>query len=154
VRELHSLFFNPRGLMEPYVIDRKAWHYELAYKFTTHHEWNDPDDFCSYCWTVFGGLLWTIVVTFLFALGAGSVMDGFIWLYVGVTMQWVYPHPSIVLPAVALFGCVSLGLIYLAFLYKERRIKRNLPTPFVVKAYRSFKEKHCSRVQFTGTTVR
>jgi hypothetical protein len=116
--------------MEPYVIDRKAWHYELAYKFATHHEWNDPDDFCSYCWTVFGGLLWTIVVTLLFALGAGSVMDGLIWLYVGVTMQWVYPHPSIVLPAVGLFGCVSLGLIYPSILVQGTQDKTQSANTF------------------------
>lgn len=132
-----------------FTINKKSWHYWLASKwgkFSPHVV--SEQNICAYTRYVIGGLIGLILVSVLgslFAYLAICAVVDLAWLVHHFKMSTYISGPGIAfLVAASLVAVIFIFGSALAWL-TSMEVKDVSPT-FVVKAYRSFKDKTCVRL--------
>ena len=138
--------------MEAIKIDRNSWHYKIA---KLRYE---PTNICDYRMAVIGGVLSFIAVNFIIL--AGIYAASFCVVHYILSVLWLinyhyWPHShadfALFVVASTIIIVVLIATIVI-FLHKKLCAVRNThrtARPSIVKVmYLSWKEKHCSRVEF------
>jgi uncharacterized membrane protein YdbT with pleckstrin-like domain len=130
---------------------KTSWHFCIATKLGGYVAHYDADDICTYSKHFMIGL-----VT-MFAIAMGIAILGFLaWNFIfGVIFSLVYwtwlfnDLAYIVIFAIIglIFTCLLIGGSWW-IVYGEPMIKQD---SFVRNAYKSWKEKYCIKIDFTGT---
>jgi uncharacterized membrane protein YidH (DUF202 family) len=138
------------------VLDKKSWHYRLANTYGDYQDWGDGTDMCTYTKHVLRGLFLVIATTTVAGAVTGVMFDTFVawiaWmLFIG---EWVDPTLETFKGFLIIFGLVAMIMGIAGYVKAKEHLRRKYPTsqgaPFVVQAYRSWKDKYCVRVTFKG----
>ena len=131
--------------MKTYTLKKDSWHYWLA-SFGDELRMYSVYDICSYIRAMLVGSFQLLFVAVVVCLIGGAVLFSignlFSWLFLG------YQLSQLTLMFFALLaGLIGAGIIIAFIEASKNRVKTTEPG-FVRLAYRRFKEKTCSLVEF------
>lgn len=144
--------------MKTFTFNRKSYHYTLADRGGFYESrWEDEhDDLCKYLRCVFKGLLVTMLVMILASAAGLVVVD--VLAAIGFSLyhgMWIFGP----IASVALFitGVLTGAILIVAgghwlknAITENSRKLVQKEDGFVGVAYRSWKDKFCARLSFTG----
>lgn len=142
--------------MKELVFDANSWHYKFA-KWAGYRPHSDRLDICSYTRKVILGFLF---VGLILALGY-IVTYGLVEMFFGLIFSWIAGvwlmsfvgeialfTISVVTFLIGVFAATEYVRVKLEERRDRRREERaNKPDGFIKHAYKSWKEKHCSRIK-------
>ena len=132
-------------IMKTFKLSKNSWHYWLA-SFGDDLRMYSVYDICSYIRAMLVGLFQLLFVTAVICLIGGAILysigNAFSWLFLG------YKLSELTIAISALFaGLIGAAVIISAIEASKNTVKKTEPG-FVRLAYRRFKEKTCSLVEF------
>jgi hypothetical protein len=134
-----------------FTINRKSWHYFLAYKLGDFHDdesATDENNICFYVRQVAQGVLLGALGCALFAGAAFLAICGLAFL---VHLLINFNLPTVMLQAgggTAGATVVALVVWGIRTLWLRHRVRSyQKPPSFIKQAYRSFKDKTCVRIE-------
>jgi hypothetical protein len=130
--------------MQPFVIDRKSWHYQII-EMNKDAFYEDPTDFCAYVKKFFWSMVSLAIMSALlfsvsFALG-NMVVSLLFSAYYGIWVMTEFGMAAITLLAGLLFAVV-LVLLFIG----AQQVGRH--DNFASTAAKSFFQKYCVRVEY------
>lgn len=132
----------------------KSWHYWLATNFA-HYRPNDTGqmNICSYMRSVIGGLMAFVFVS-VFCTGVAFALVSGLYHFLGYIFGYIHRSATIyegVGMVLLLIGLVVVSAFYIRDTYdkwqQNRRPAAKSPG-FIKTAYRSWKEKTCTLIEF------
>ncbi len=131
--------------MKTFKLSKNSWHYWLA-SFGDDLRMYSVHDICSYIRAMLVGSFQLLFVTAVICLIGGAILysigNAFSWLFLG------YKLSELTIAISALFaGLIGAAVIISAIEASKNTVKKTEPG-FVRLAYRRFKEKTCSLVEF------
>lgn len=132
-------------IMKTFKLSKNSWHYWLA-SFGDDLRMYSVYDICSYVRAMLVGSFQLLFVTAVICLIGGAILysigNAFSWLFLG------YKLSELTIAISALFaGLIGAAVIISAIEASKNTVKKTEPG-FVRLAYRRFKEKTCSLVEF------
>lgn len=131
--------------MKSYKLKKDSWHYWLA-SFGDEYRVYRLDDICGYIRAVIHGafllLLMGIIISILGGTSAFALGNLFSWLFLGYELSGV----TVIYSAV-ITGLIGAAIVIISIEHLKEKSDRNNPG-FVRLAYRKFKDKTCSKVEF------
>jgi hypothetical protein len=132
-------------IMKTFKLSKNSWHYWLA-SFGDDLRMYSVHDICSYVRAMLVGSFQLLFVTAVICLIGGAILysigNAFSWLFLG------YKLSELTIAISALFaGLIGAAVIISAIEASKNTVKKTEPG-FVRLAYRRFKEKTCSLVEF------
>ncbi len=132
-------------IMKTFKLSKNSWHYWLA-SFGDDLRMYSVHDICSYIRAMLVGSFQLLFVTAVICLIGGAILysigNAFSWLFLG------YKLSELTIAISALFaGLIGAAVIISAIEASKNTVKKTEPG-FVRLAYRRFKEKTCSLVEF------
>lgn len=140
-------------------IKKDSWHYRLAYIYGSSQrdrDWFDHEasNICSYTRKVVWGAIKALIFACAIALFFSMIVDSFMYIYFMIVGPFFDVHVLGIFPLVFVaFATFSVTLIILGNLVKAGLYKlssKNTPKKpsFVIEAYKAFKGKYCSKLNF------
>jgi hypothetical protein len=143
--------------MKELVFDANSWHYKFAH-WAGYRPFGNRLDICCYMRRVLLGFLFVAGIFALISVAA----YGLVQMFFGLIFSWIAGAWIMSLAGEITLFIISvlIGLFafftateYLRVKLEERRDRRreervNKPDGFIKHAYKSWKEKHCSKIKF------
>ena len=143
--------------MKSVELNRKSWHYRLAYTYGNYKEtdsWGNINhgrlNICSYTKAVFGGFLMTCLILVAGGLVAAMFGEFFAWLLaMYFAGKFIQPTELACGPIVItfLFVCVWF-CVWFSDTKPIKKVVERFDNSFIGGAYMSFKDKVCFEVKF------
>jgi hypothetical protein len=148
--------------MRAFTLNVDSWHGRLAttYSFMQRYQLErDGADLCTYTRAVLLGMFFVTAITGALSAVAVSFQSTLIWLYFRLYLGEFVAMDDICIIAVMILSlAAALGALLLAIgggavshekiSDKIRAMDAENRTPFVVLAYRGFKNKFCAKLEF------
>lgn len=128
--------------MKPIEISTDSWHYRLISKYDFPNT-----EICGYTRQLIMYLIMTAILVVLLTIPVYMMGDAIGWLIACIVNQQLIPIGE---PAIVFFVAVIFFLIpYTISRMQLKRLREGKTEPlFISKAYRSWKDKYCVKVQF------
>ena len=131
--------------MKTYMLKKDSWHYWLA-SFGDDLRMYGVYDICGYIRAMLVGLFQLLFVTAVVCLIGGAILYSignlFSWLFLGYQLSQLT-----IMVSALLVGLIGAAVIISAIEASRNTVRKTEPG-FVRLAYRRFKEKTCSLVEF------
>lgn len=134
--------------MKEYTFSKESWHYKMCLLGDSDFKWKAQHmDMCEYIRVVIGKLITLALGAILLLFLAGATLlswyDLFAWLFFDADF-----HKSSVAMWIVQVGLLIIaGLIAIKVYFDNREVEGKEPS-FITVAYRKFKDKTCSKVNF------
>lgn len=143
--------------MKSIVLDKNSSHYWLArkagFQLNPYEEYNNHD-ICTYTKYVLGGLLVVLILLAGFAVVSAAVIH----MIMGFAFSIYFG--TFLMTEIGVVGLLTSGVLALLFVvvyaknrydnYKWNKTYKKSEPGFISIAYRSWKDKFCTRITFVG----
>ena len=129
------------------VIDKKSWHYHIIYTYTSVVNSREISDSCSYIKKLLVGILniFIIITMFVFFIYT-MVVDPLLWVIVTGDFN-IENFPSFSKTGITLWFCLLFTFFIIPIIHYTQN-NSDKPDGFVKKAYKSWKNKVCVKLEF------
>ena len=131
--------------MKTYKLKKDSWHYWLA-SFGDDWRMHNVDDICSYIRAMIVGLFQLLFVAVVISAIGGAILYSignlFSWLFLGYQLSQLT-----IMVFALLVGIIGTAIVISVIEASKNTVKTTEPG-FVRLAYRRFKQKTCSLVEF------
>lgn len=148
--------------MRAFTLSANSWHGRLATTYSFMHKYQLEEygtDLCTYTRAVLLGTGFASLITAGLSLVAVSFQNLLIWLYFRLWLgEMVALDEVAIFAVVVIAAAVTIGTLLLAVgggLVSHEKITAKIEkldaegkTPFLILAYRGFKNKFCARLEF------
>lgn len=136
--------------MTPITINVDSWHYRMLHKFNASRLWGCRD-LCTYTRAVVLTALMLGIISSLSMFTVGAILgDAIAWILACiVTSTWIEPGMGIIF---VIATCILVLMFVAAAQFHEWRENRRYdvkePSTLML-AYRSWKDKYCTKIKFS-----